>query len=364
MRSSSTSAPLPPPVRRHLEALSDEIGIFQHAVGRAGDPRHGYCVDDVARALELDVMQARSLGWSAVQGRARRNLRFLQEAYLPEERQFRNFRGVDGAWREERASDDCQGRAFLALGTVAGSCPDRKVAAGARELLLHALPGTDELRSPRAVASCVLGLDAAYGTGEAGLREQLETRARRLELAFEGVNDDWYWPEQTLTYENAVLPRALLAAGTRLGSPAMVDRGLHTLDWLLTIQTAPDGHLSPVGNAWWPRNGARSQFDQQPIEATALLRACGTAFAITGKSRFRRGMESAFAWFLGANDVGVCVVDARRGSCCDGLTPSGVNLNEGAESTLMWLIAVETMRELRSRTSKTAGVVALSSVAA
>jgi hypothetical protein len=351
-------------VRRHLEALSDDIGILQHAVGRAGDPGHGYCVDDVARALELDVMQGRSLGWSAVQGRARRNLRFLQEAYLPAERRFRNFRGVDGAWREERASDDCQGRAILALGTVVGSCPDRKAVTVARELLLQALPGTDDLRSPRAVASCVLGLDAAHGAGEAALRGELDTRARRLEMAFEGLSEDWYWPEQTLTYENALLPRALIAAGARLRSPAMVARGLQALDWLLSIQTAPDGHLSPVGNAWWPRNGMRSQFDQQPIEATALLRACGTAFALTGKIRYRQGMERAFAWFLGANDVGERMVDARRGSCCDGLTPSGVNTNEGAESTLMWLIAVEQMRELRSRTGRTAAVVARASVAA
>src|SRR4051794_2516381 len=181
--SSLTSAPLPRPVRRHLEALSDEVGILQHAVGRAGDPSHGYCVDDVARALELDVMQSSSLGWNAVQGRARRNLRFLEEAYLPTERRFRNFRGVDGTWRVERASDDCQGRAILALGTVVGSCADRKVVAGARELLLDALPGTRELRSPRAVASCLLGVDAAYGAGETGLREELESRANRLAVA-------------------------------------------------------------------------------------------------------------------------------------------------------------------------------------
>jgi hypothetical protein len=348
---------LPPPVRRHLEALSDEIGILQHAVGRAGDPGHGYCTDDVSRALEVDLLQARSLGWSAVQGRARRNLRFLQQAYMPSQRRFRNFRGVDGAWRDEGGSDDCQGRAVLALGTVVAMCPDRRVVAAARELLLHALPGTDGLRSPRAVASCMLGIDAALGAGETSLREPLETRADRLATAFEGLTDDWYWPEATLTYENALLPRALIAAGSRLGERTMVNRGLRALDWLLAVQTAPDQHFSPVGNGWWQRNGVKSRFDQQPIEATALLRACSTAFAITGETRFRRGMERSFAWFLGANDVGVRVADPQRGSCCDGVTPSGVNRNEGAESTLVWLIAVEEMRELGSRSSPRATAV-------
>src|SRR4051812_10258156 len=163
--SAQTTAPLPPAVRVHLEALSDNVGILQHAAGRIGDPRHGYCTDDVARALELDLMQARKCGWSAVGGRARRNLRFLQAAYQPEERWFRNFRAVDGTWRDEVASDDSQGRALLALGSVLATCPDKKMVTQARTLLLHALPGIERIRSPRAAASCILALDLAYGSG-------------------------------------------------------------------------------------------------------------------------------------------------------------------------------------------------------
>ncbi len=131
----------------------------------------------------------------------------------------------------------------------------------------------------------------------------------------------------------------------------MLDAGLRALDWLIEVQTAPAGHLSPVGNGWWPRDGARSQFDQQPIEATALLLAAEEAFAATGRTRYRRAVEQAYGWFVGANDTGIPVAVAARGACFDGLKADGLNPNQGAESTLVWLIAQEHVRRLRQAPS-------------
>jgi hypothetical protein len=157
----------------------------------------------------------------------------------------------------------------------------------------------------------------------------------------------WPWLEETLTYENAVIPRALIVAGRQLGALAMLAIGRQVLDWLIDIQTAPEGHLSPIGNAWWPRLGEKSRFDQQPIEATALLLASEAAYRVTGEPRYLAAMERSYAWFLGANDLGLRIAHPVRGAGADGLTADGINSNEGAESTLMWLMAAEHIRAVR-----------------
>jgi hypothetical protein len=144
------------------------------------------------------------------------------------------------------------------------------------------------------------------------------------------------------------VPRALLAAGQRQGRRAMVDRGLTLLDWLIEVQTGELGGFSPVGNGhWWPRGGERSQFDQQPIEAASMVAAAAAAVRSTGRLKYMKAAEAAYGWFLGDNDVGVAIADPGRGACYDGLQAQGPNTNQGAESTLMWLWALEQMRELR-----------------
>ena len=156
---------------------------------------------------------------------------------------------------------------------------------------------------------------------------------------------DWPWPEPVLTYENALLPRALIVAGRRLGDAGLERRGLEVLDWLIAVQVADDGAFSPIGNdGWWRRGGPRSHFDQQPIEATAMILACEAALAASPEPRYREAAERAYGWFLGDNDVGLPVAIPATGGCQDGLEPQGVNLNQGAESTLMWLTALEHMR--------------------
>ncbi|HSL96925.1 MAG TPA: hypothetical protein VK831_00010 [Candidatus Deferrimicrobiaceae bacterium] len=358
-------APLHPISRRHLEALTGELGIFQHAIGSTPDPAHGYCVDDVARALQVDLLHARELGWEAVADSAWRGVRVLEAAFDDASGRFRNFRSIDGEWIGGKGSDDCHGRAMLALGETVAAAPDPALAAAALTLFGRALRAAERLSSPRAQASVVLGCaalsgsrtvtestlaaDVTLGAASTAVLRSLATGLHARFLAF--ARPGWPWPEDTLTYENAVLPRAMIVAGQRLGAVVMQRIGLQVLDWLIDAQTAPEGHCSPIGNGWWPYNGTKSQFDQQPIEATSLLLAAAAAYRVTGEPRYRDAMEGAYGWFLGANDLGVPIADPVRGGGADGLTAEGVNANEGAESTLAWLTAAEHIRELR-RASK------------
>ena len=321
--------PLYPVSRRYLDILGDDVGIMQHAIGSEPDPSLGYCTDDVARALQVDLLHGRELGWPAVAASAWRNFRFLDEALDRTTGRFRNFRRVDGAWNPEPGSEDSHGRAILALGETIAAAVDGQLVESADRLFAEALPAAQSLGAMRARASVLLGLDAAMGAAPAG-RTTLAYRrvAGRLWSMDSRPPSAWPWPESRLTYENALPARALLVAGRHLDNRPMIDLGVLVLDWLSDVQTSPAGHLSPVGNGWWRYGGPRSQFDQQPIEATAMLLAAEAAFDLTSADRYRATVERSYAWFLGANDAGVVVVDPERGACHDGLTPSGVNLNQ------------------------------------
>jgi len=363
--------------RRHLDALTGELGILQHATGSTPDPEHGYCVDDVARALEVDLLHAGVLGWPAVAENAERSLAFLEAAFDEATGRFRNFRRIDGSWLDPPASNDSNGRAMLALGHLIHLAPHAGIAERAGALFDSGLPKAARMTSPRAQASVVLAcLAATSGPGAAAAatlaaatvgsatRRHVATQELSATIVMRTLATDlharvqsfarpaWPWPEPTLTYENALVPRAMILAGQRLRARAMQAIGLHVLDWLIEVQTAPEGHLSPVGNGWWEHGGTKSQFDQQPIEPTSLLLAAEAAYQVTGRGRYGLAMERAYAWFLGRNDLGAAIAVPARGACRDGLTPGGPNTNEGAESTLMWLIALEHIRLLREGASK------------
>jgi hypothetical protein len=342
-------APLHAVSRQHLDVMSDEVGIMQHAIGSRPDPDHGYCTDDVARALQVDLLHQRELGWSSVADSARRNLDFLTEAFDGRTGRFRNFRSVDRSWIGGVGSEDCQGRAIHALGDVIADAPDARMVVSATALFDRALPAAIGVTALRAQASVLLGC-AAKMSADSNAATAMACRllAVRFRARFESRSGSaWPWPESRLTYENALPARALIVVGQTLASDPMIDAGLSVLDWLIDAQVATEGHFSPIGNGWWPCGGERSRFDQQPIEATALLLAAGSAYLVTADSRYRAAMERAYAWFLGENDLGVEIVDAKRGAGYDGLTPRGANTNQGAESTLMWLIASEHIRAVR-----------------
>jgi hypothetical protein len=348
--------PLHPVNRQHLAEITGELGIWQHATGPVPNRDFGYCTDDVARALAVDLAHARVLGWDAVAESARRSLRFMGDALDPGTGRFRNFRDEDGLWLDGDASQDSYGRAMLALGGSLGGDHDEAFAAEATRLFAAALPACAHLRALRATASTLLGCAAALESPgiddelRAVASDALGRLADRLRHAFAPVasSADWPWPEPVLTYENPLLPRALIVAGYRMGDHALIAMGLHVLDWLIAVQTSNGGEFSSVGSeGFWPRGGRRARFDQQPIEATAMILAAEIALAHTGESRYLDAIELAYGWFLGDNDIGLAMADPATGGCFDGLEPAGVNRNQGAESTLMWLTALERVREIR-----------------
>lgn len=345
-------APLFPVARGHLVALNDGEGILQHAQGWQPDPNHGYCTDDVSRALMVDLLHGRVLGWTAVEGSAAGHLSFLADAFDEPAGRFRSLRTTSGRWVPETLSEDADGRALQALGETIASAPDLAARETACSLFERALPSVSGVRSIRPMAAVALACEAAVRGGSRGRVERvLEDVAAALLRTFERCAADpaWPWPDPVVTYENELPPRALIICGQRLGRPRMTEVGLAVLDWLIAVQTEADGHVSTEGNAgWWPAGGPRARFDQQPISTTSLLLASGAAYEVTGNPAYRDVMEAAYGWFLGRNDVHETIAEPASGACRDGIGPAGASRNRGAESTLMWQMAAERIRSLRA----------------
>jgi hypothetical protein len=341
--------PLYPISRVHLEAMSDQIGMWQFARVRTPRRDQGYCTDDVARALVVDVLHGRTLGWNAVAGSATRFLRFVSEAFDAGSGWFRNQRRADGSWLDEPHSEDAHARTLLALASILAWQPTSEMVSAAGTLFFRALPAVQAMKHRRPLAAAVLACDRAMAGHFVSAEPTFEYLASRLAARCRPLAAGWPWPEPVVTYENALIPRALIVAGSRLGDGRFVARACEMLDWLIDAETGAEGRYSPVGNdGWWPRGGARARFDQQPIEAGAMVTAAGTALRATGLERYRDAAEAAYGWFLGDNDQGLPVADPESGGCADGLGPDGVSMNQGAESTLMWQIALETIRVLRA----------------
>jgi glycosyltransferase involved in cell wall biosynthesis len=346
-----------PLARTHLQRLRTPLGIVQFAHETQPDRTHGYCTDDVARALLVDLRHGRLAPSAAISADLHGDLAFLWDAFDAGLGRFRNQRGADGRWLERVGSEDAHGRAIQALGETIARCEDRWAVLDARGLFAAALPASRDFAWSRPQAYAILGCAAALADPVSADRARggLELLVGRLAgaVARAGAADPaWPWPESACTYDNGVLPEALIAGGAALGRPAVVELGTKLLEWLVSAETAPMGHLRPVGNhGWWRRGSRPARFDQQPIEAASLLFAAARAWEATGSERWAELAERAFDWFLGANDLGLPLADPASGACHDGLGAEGVNANAGAESTLVWLLAVERLRELRQARS-------------
>ena len=341
----------------HLERLTDGTGVLQHAVYSIPDRRFGYTTDDNSRALIVTLLHWDLFGDKGIWPLMYTYFSFLHHAQR-EDGRFRNLLTYERAFSEEGDSQDAQGRAIWSLGyAVAAKLPEDLVTLSI-QMFKRTLPTWGELSAPRAISFAVLG-GARYlekFPGDTEVRSALQGLYGKLLGAFEGVGDDeWPWPEDVLTYDNARLPQALIAGGRALGVEEGTKLGLEVLEWLWEIQTDPEEkHLSLVGNqGWYPRGGEKARFDQQPLDAAALVDACRVAALATDDPSWWRRMELAFSWFLGRNDVGVPLYDFTTGGCYDGLQPGGVNRNQGAESTISWLMSLLLMKlTLRKRTSR------------
>ncbi len=334
----------------HVRSLTDDVGIFQHAHYTVPDRNHGYCTDDNARALIFAMRAYRLTQAPELLESATKYLSFLQHAYNHANDRFRNFMTFDRQWQEDVGSDDSHGRALWSLGIAVANAPTVGLRAAALDLFEHALRATESLTSPRAWAFALVGIHAYLRkySGDSEARRIRESLATRLFDLFEThTTDEWPWPEEQLTYANAKLPHALLLSGQWLQRRDMIETGLQSVEWLLDVMTEPDGMLSPVGNnGWYPRDGQSARFDQQPIEVHALLEACIEAYNVTGGERWLVEARRCFDWFLGKNQLNKTLYDYETGGCRDGLQPGGVNENEGAESTLAWLLSLLAIRSL------------------
>ncbi len=340
---------------KYLKRLTDCTGILQHARCSVPNYAEGYTTDDNARALVVAV-RSREFGPDEQELRllSARYLAFLEYAFMPELGRFHNWLSYNHRWLDECGSEDSQGRALWGLGCAVGQASDEGQVAAAMNLFAAALPAVELFTSPRAWALALIGIDVYLRRfpGNSVARRTREVLGERLhELFKRTVSPEWIWFEDSLNYANARLPHALLLAGAENGQRK--DDALRALDWLARIQTGQDGKFVPVGSTGWYRKGKeRARFAQQPIEAQTMIEACREAHLQTGDSRWWDEMLRAFEWFLGKNDLGLPLYDYTTGGCYDGLEPDGVNQNQGAESTLAYLLALLAMRSEEMRTKE------------
>lgn len=341
---------LPPLKLNHLLRLTDDTGLVQHAVFTIPNYDEGYTTDDNTRALGLTILIEDIEGEMApeVERLASRYLAFLWHAFNETTGRFRNFMAYERRWLEEIGSEDAHGRALYALGLTLGRSNHEDLRGLAGRLFEKALPAALDFTSPRAWASTLIALHEYLRrfSGDRTARNIQKVLAERLlDLYHCAGTPDWPWCENIVSYANAQLPHALLLSGQWLSRPDMTEIGLKSLDWLADIQRAENGHFVPIGNEGFYQQGEeKARFDQQPIEAQVMISACLQAYRLTGQPRWYQEAQRAFNWFLGHNDLGLPLYDASTGGCRDGLHPDRANQNQGAESTLAFLVSLVEMR--------------------
>lgn len=325
-----------------VERMSDSTGMLQHSILSVPDRRHGYCIDDNARALILmsqvsDLDEEVRDKWTTIYAA------FVQYAWNPDQRRFRNFMNFDRTWCEECGSEDSNGRALWSLGVTARDARERKHRDWAARLFDETASMALELGSPRAHAFAILGA-AAMLEAHPGheLSQLILTRFgdELIALLEAARRPNWEWFEIVLAYDNARLPEALIRAGMAMKRDDFVAVGLDTLDWISLKQTSPEGRFRAIGSESFSRVYKDPlPFDQQPLEAQAQIDACTAAYKATRNERWREEAVRAYRWYLGHNDLDLPLATAQDGGCFDGLMPTGLNRNQGAESILALQLA-------------------------
>ena len=348
---SITNFELPDLKLDHLKTLTDDTGILQHATHTIPDRFHGYCTDDNARALMVAAMGRKYLlaDSGCFDSLSNLYLGFLLYAFNIETGRFRNFMNYSRQWTEVIGSEDAHGRALWGLGKAVAHLDNHGQLATSTRLFTQALGAIEHFTSPRAIAFALVGMHAYLQkfSGDSEVRRIREILADRLFNQFKtNAKKSWLWLENCLYYANGKLPHALLLSGQWMQRNDMIDMGLKSLKWLLSVQTE-NGHFVPVGNdGWYEQGGSKARFDQQPIEANAMIEACVEAYNITRDKTWIDNAVMCFNWFLGHNDLNMSLYDPKTGGCRDGLTADGINQNEGAESTLAWLLSLITLHKL------------------
>jgi len=337
----------------HLSRMTDSTGIFQHAILTVPNFSEGYCTDDNARAFILSTLLDELKEEPAHVGRLSSTYAaFLNYAFDNKTKRFHNFMSFDRRWLDEHGSEDSHCRALWALGVAVGRSPHRSFQIMSGQLFAQALPVVLTFTSPRAWAFCLIGIYEYLRRlgGDRSVSQIREVLIDRLMDIFDRASrPDWPWFEEALSYDNAKLGHALILSGRINGHKKVFDRGLEALRWLAEVQTSENGHFRPIGsNGFYHRGGARSNFDQQPIEAQAMVSACLEAYRATKDPWWYDQAQRAFDWFLGWNDLGLELHSVNTGGCHDALHVDRVNANQGAESTLAFLLSLAEMQLMQN----------------
>jgi hypothetical protein len=340
------------PALEHLLAMTDDVGLLQHATFDVPNRSCGYCTDDVGRALIVACDAAGRRGTDADGARlVTTYLAYLHDAQLPDG-SFHNFMGYDRRWQDHAGTADAVGRAIWGLGYAERHAPRetwRAIAGRMRAQALAAIPAMAYVRS-RAYAA--LGLVNALATrpaDEFAVRANLDASLAMIADAYDAhAAPDWQWCEDTMTYDNARMCEALLRGGAALGNARYVEVGLAMLNFYASV-VIEGSIFVPVGSdGWYPRGGVKALYGQQPLEAAAMVDAAFAALDVTGDERWRGVAEIAHEWFVGGNTQRVQV--ATKTGCRDGIDATGVNGNMGAESTVCYLMSALALAN-RSTTS-------------
>jgi len=336
----------------HLLNMTDDTGMLQHAIFSVPNTSEGYTTDDNARALIVSVLLDENPEYSDRRdcpNLSHRYLSFLWLAFHADSGRFRNFLDYDRKWLENIGSDDSHGRALWSLGKVLGVSRNAGLRGAAGRLFEAAVPATLTFTSPRAWAYSILGMQAYldWFPGDRAIQGARNELANRLFDIYERCHSEtWKWFEKILSYSNARLPQALILAGWRSDNHRMIEAGMDSLKWLVAEQHRCDENVFvPIGsNGFFIEGCEKARFDQQPVEACATVSACLEVYRMTEERQWLEEARKAFSWFLGKNDLQVPLYDAETGGCRDGLHPDRVNENQGAESTLSFLMALLEMQ--------------------
>jgi glycosyltransferase involved in cell wall biosynthesis len=338
---------MPPFLLDHIKRLTDDTGIIQHAKFGIPNLKEGYCLDDNARALLMVLMAYKQMKHPLALELSPIYLSYIH--YMQnDDGTFRNFLSFRRDFLDEQGSEDSFGRAIWALGYLLGNAPNDAYFQSGKEIFFDAAPNFEKLQSIRSIANTIIGMCYYLQSSphDEGMIERLRTMTFKLVNQYKQQRtDNWHWFEELLAYDNAMLPLALLHAAGILNDETVENVAMESMQFLSSV-TLKDGCLSLVGNEnWFVKNSTPSKFAQQPLDALAMALMYRQAFHLTKDKENLNNLYTSFMWFLGENDMRISLYDFETKGCCDGLESTGVNRNQGAESTLAYLITHLTVLE-------------------